>query len=372
MENVVALINLHDSTNLGLLTDNRPVASTTFLGRYTFIDFAISNVINSGIDKLGILIKDNARSVLKHLGNNTAYLKNPKTGRQNICINEKGLTNQEFNTDIHNIKANDWYFYDNETKYVIVTGINQLMRIDYNECLKEHIASGRKISLIYSKINNGEDETFFGSTQIILNNLGDVQKMEDFTGKAKNFNLSADAYIFNIDKFREIILKSDSISQMFELKDVLKYMVSLGENVHGIKHDGFVYRLNSLKSYFDLSLNLVKNSEYKDLFKKDWPIFTLSHNSRPTYFGDKCEITDCLFANGSKIDGTVKNSVLSRNVTIEEGAIVENCVVFTNTVIKKGVHVKNCIIDKHCTLQNKKVVSGTLKNPLYIHQGAKI
>ena len=87
MNNVVALINLHGNANLGLLTKQRPIASTTLLGRYAFIDFALSNLTNSGIDEIGILIQDHSRSIIKHLGGKNTYLKNPKTGFQNLFLN---------------------------------------------------------------------------------------------------------------------------------------------------------------------------------------------------------------------------------------------------------------------------------------------
>ena len=120
MNNVVALIDLHNTTNLGELTKNRPIASTTFLGRYAFIDFTLSNISNSGIDEIGILVQDHSRSIIKHLGGKNTYLRNPKTGFQSIFLNERGLLNPEFNTDINNILENDWFLYDNAVKYIIV------------------------------------------------------------------------------------------------------------------------------------------------------------------------------------------------------------------------------------------------------------
>ena len=108
------------------------------------------------------------------------------------------------------------------------------------------------------------------------------------------------------------------------------------------------------------------------LFPKDWPVYTLTHDTRPVLYGEKCDVKESLIANGCTINGTVKHSVLSRDVVIEEGAIVENSVLFTNTVVKKGVHLKNCVVDKHCVFENKKEVSGTKDEPLYIPQGARI
>ena len=63
MNNVLALIDLYDNSDLGLLTRDRPLASTTFLGRYAFIDFALSNLSNSGIDNICVLAKNHSNSI---------------------------------------------------------------------------------------------------------------------------------------------------------------------------------------------------------------------------------------------------------------------------------------------------------------------
>ena len=88
MNNVLALIDLYDGGELGLLTNEKPLASTTFLGRYAFIDFVLSNLSNSGIDQIGVLVKNHANSIYKHISNTNTYLANPKTGSLNLLINE--------------------------------------------------------------------------------------------------------------------------------------------------------------------------------------------------------------------------------------------------------------------------------------------
>ncbi len=78
MANVVGLINLHSDVSLKGLTERRPVASVSFLGRYGVIDFVLSNFSNSRIDKVGILVKEKPRSLLKHIGSGNAWNFNSK------------------------------------------------------------------------------------------------------------------------------------------------------------------------------------------------------------------------------------------------------------------------------------------------------
>ena len=372
MNGVFGLVNLHNCQNLGELTDNRPVASTTFLGRFTFIDFALTNFTNSGIDQIGILVKDQARSILKHLGGKSVYLKNTKRGYQNIFINEKGFKNEQFNTDVHNIKQNDWFMFEKYFKYVVISGVNCVMKINYEDAIKEHIKSGREISVIYADVKDGDNKSYFESNELVIDSIGDVQKVSDFECKHKKANISTESFIFNIETLKQIIENSDQISELYSLEDLLKYGIKNGRKVHAIKYDGYFRRFASLEDYFNNSREFFDDKVIKLLRDPEWPIYTRAHDTRPSFYGEKCDVQSTILANGCIINGKVKNSIISRRVTIEEGAIVEDSIIFTNTVIKSGVHVKNCVIDKHCCLENKKLVSGTKEKPLYIHQGAKL
>lgn len=374
MNNVVALIDLHNKTQLGLLTKNRPIASTTFLGRYAFIDFTLSNLSNSGIDEVGILVQDHSRSIIKHLGGKNTYLRNPKTGFQNIFINEQGLVNAEFNTDVNNIIENDWFLYDNNVKYILVCPVNYLMHVDYNEIMKEHIASKRKVSILVSDINNADDSSFMHCDKVTVDPIGDVQKIEDNDGKEKIATVSLETYIFNCDFLRDCLAKVRGISSLFSITDMIKYIGSYVEKVNAIKFAGYVRRFASLKNYYDTSMSFLgNNNQYINLlFPAGSAVYTLTHNSRPVIYGEKCEVDNSLIANGCTINGTVHHSILSRDVVIDEGAIVEDSIIFTNTHVKTGVHLKNVVVDKHCVFEFKKDVGYSDGEPLYIPQGAHI
>ncbi len=373
MKNVIALVNLHTSSNLGVLTESRPIASTTFLGRYAFMDFALSNLTNSGIDNIGILVKDHSRSIIKHLGSGeSTYLKNPKTGFQSVFINEDGLNNPIFNTDINNILNNDWFLYEKSAKYILVVPTDFIYKADFRKILEEHIQSQRVCSIVYHEVNHA-DKAYLGCDLVTVDALNNVQKFETNNGENPHAYVSLDTYIFNVDYLREMIGKIPYISKIFTLKDLMHFVCNYKEKIHAINYQGYCRHFGSLQDYYRYSFELLDNEEYaEELFTEDWIFYTTTHNSMPVLYGTNCDVHDSLLANGSKIDGTVKHSILARNVVVEEGAEVEDSIIFTDTVIKKGCKVKNCIIDKHCIVQNKKEVIGTKDKPIYIPQGAKI
>jgi glucose-1-phosphate adenylyltransferase len=104
------------------------------------------------------------------------------------------------------------------------------------------------------------------------------------------------------------------------------------------------------------------------VFPDAWPIYTVSHNTAPARYGPKAVIKNSMIANGAKINGTVINSIISRNVVIEAGARVQNAIIFTDTLIGEQVIVQNAVIDKYVRVEKTKLLAGK-ETPLYIRQG---
>lgn len=370
MKNVLALVNLHDSQELGLLTEKRPLATTTFLGRYAIIDFALSNLSNSGIDDLGIMIKDNSRSIIKHIRNDNTYLKNTKTGVINLMINEEGIHNPFFNTDLNNIIQNDYFLYDTDAKYILIVPAGVIYQVDFKEVIDEHIKYGKKISVVYKKDKDCAKK-YFGLNKITINALGNVQKAEKIDPKDNEALVGLKTYVINKDALKEFIKKAKQLSNVYTLDELLYYLQKYTDTeIHAIEYKGHVAYPHTLEQYYDLSMT------FKDLFgkiddksaEKAWKIFTGTHDTRPVLYGEDCEISDSLISNGCTIRGKVKNSILGRNVKVEEGAVVENSIIFSDVIVKKGIHLNKVIADKLVHFETKEEV-GDGKDLVFIPQG---
>lgn len=371
MNDVVALIDLYSPNTLGLLTKDRPLASTTFLARYAFIDFALSNFSNSGIDNIGVLVKDHPNSINKHISNPNAYLSNPKTGFLSLFINEKGILNPIYNTDLNNIKGNDYFLYDDKIKYVVICDPSFVKKVDYRKILKEHKESGRLASLLYMHVENGNDYPL--AQKFTIDSLGDIQKIYT-SNDDRECEVSINVLVIDKAFLKELLSLSDSISVGYSIAELLTYCIKYVSKIHAIKYEGEVVLVNSLESYFKNSLEFVRRPELLMEFLNDpeWTFYTTTHNSRPVLYGPNSKVTSSIVANGAKIDGIVKNSIISRDVTIEEGAVVENCILFTHSVVKTGVHLKNVVCDKRVVFKSKEDVEGTEETPLYFPRGVNV
>ena len=122
MAKVVGLVNLHSDVSYKGLTERRPVASVSFLGRYGIIDFVLSNMSNSNVDTVGVLIKEKPRSLFKHLGTGNSWNFNSKSGGVSLLYNEKYANNPKYNHDINNL-------VENKTQSIKYSNIEKLCQI---------------------------------------------------------------------------------------------------------------------------------------------------------------------------------------------------------------------------------------------------
>ena len=120
------------------------------------------------------------------------------------------------------------------------------------------------------------------------------------------------------------------------------------------------------------SLALSNKSVRDDLFHYNHPVFTKVRDRVPTYYGESCEIDDCIVADGCMLEGKATNCVLFRQVTLESGSEIENCLVMNDTVIGENCQLKYVILDKDVVVRPGSKLIGTPSNPIIIRRGEMV
>ena len=370
MAKVLGFCNMHDSPRLGKLTEKRPIGTVSFLGRYGLMDFTLSNFSNSGINSVGILVDRWLHSVISHVRDGSIWINNTKTGGQRLFFNEN-LPSHKFNTDINNLLANRLHFEDQDADYVIFAPAFFLMSIDFRKYIEMHIDSGREISLIYKHSKNAKKE--FLNCDIVKVEKGLVKDFNINTGTAKENNISLEIFIFNYKTLVELVNKTREISTLFNIRDLVNYCATNKlYQVNAFSFDGYVAPILTFDDFTKVSMDLLSYENRKQLFKEDWPIYTTTHNTPPAQYGPKAEVRNSFVANGSRIKGTVINSVISRDVVVEEGAVVKNCILFSGTKVGKDTKLEYIVSDKNVKIREVREIVGEPDNFIYISFGANI
>lgn len=366
MPRFLGLVNLHNSPQIHGLTESRPLASASFLGRFAFVDFPLSNFSNSKIDNIGILVKEKPRSLIKHIGSGKMWNTNTKIGSLSLMYNEKYARDLQYNHDINNIIENKWVIDQSEADYILIAPCHLIYRLDFSNVLEQHISRNASVTMIYKKIIEECDE-FIDCDALELGENNKVVSIKKNFGSVKEANISLETYVISRDVLEKMLVESKDSSKFFSIRDMLAHMIDKID-IDTYEFDGYVRNFNSLEHYYRYSLEFLKN-ENIELMDEDWPIFTRTYDTPPVYYGKNASVRNSLIANGSIIEGKVESSVISRMVHIEEGAIVRNSIIFSEATITKDTVVENCIVDKKATIKFVKILEGDSKNPLYIEEG---
>ncbi len=371
MNKVIGICDLHNDPHLGELTKNRPLGAVTFLGRYGLIDFTLSNFSNSHIDKVYVLVRKGIVALRKHIGSGSIWTNNTKLGYVELLINEKGLTNKAFNTDINNIKSGldiDELDFD---QAVIAPGY-MLSSMDFRPLVSKHITSGAAITCIYKHVDNA-DKDYFQCDKYKLDSDNHIVKSSKNHGRTDEADISLDTFIISKKALLKLIKDSSKVSELYSIKDMVNHYIEDGSyDVRGIEFNGYVVPILTLEGYVSHSLNLLNYHIRNQLFFEDWPIYTTTHNTPPALYGKDADVQNSFIANGAIVKGKVYNSIISRDVVIEKGSDVRNSIIFTKTLIGKDTKLDHVLIDKNVKVLNVKKMVGSEEDIIVISQGATI
>ena len=352
------------------LEDYRPIGAFSFLGRYRVIDFPISNLSNSDIDRIQVYVKEKPRTLVAHLGTGRHYNINSKSGKLQILFSDVDQRNNIYNTDIASYYENLECIEAMHHEYVVITPDYMVYSADFSKLIEQHIQSEADITLLYHAVDNAK-EAYLNCSILNLNKQKGVLSIEPNHGNAKNRNIFMDTYIMKKNLLIDLIKKARAISSAFTLADIIN---ALQEelDVRGIAHHGFFASITDFQSYYDANMELIDIKTAQTLFNPEWPIFTRTNDSCPTHYYETADICNSVVSNGCQIEGTIENSIIGRGCVIRKGAVIKNSVVLSGAEIGEGVHVENQVVDKLVKIHHVKEVVSAAGHPGYIKRGDRI
>lgn len=349
------------------LEDYRPIGAFSFLGRYRVIDFPISNLSNSDIDRIQIYVQEKPRTLVSHIGTGRHYNINSKSGRLQILFSDTAKRNDIYNTDIAAYYENLECIEAMHHEYVVITPDYMVYSADFSTLIAQHIDSGADITLLYHSVDNAK-EAYLNCNILNLNKQRGVLSIEPNHGNAKNRNIFMDTYIMKKDLLVDLIKKARATSSAFTLTDIINELHN-DLDVRGISHRGFFASITDFQSYYDANMDLINIKTAQTLFDSEWPIYTRTNDSCPTHYYGTAEIRNSVVSNGCQVEGTIENSILGRGCIIHKGAVIKNSVVLADAEIGEGVHVENQVVDKLAKILHVKEVVSDPALPGYIKRG---
>lgn len=361
--------NIHDD-NVPELVRERTLGSIPVGGRYRLIDFPLSNMVNSGIDTVGIITKSNYQSLMDHVGSGKDWDLARKDGGV-IILPPYGdkQSSSLYTTRLEALKGITSFLFRADEEYVVMTDCDSISRINYNDVIESHIRNRADITIIYKKKEKAESFPRAVTTFDIENDRIVSVAFKD-RNVEKGENVCTNVFVMKKTLLQNIVMDSISHNKHHFMSDVVATNLK-GMKIMGYEHKGFYAGITSFQAYFDSNMKLLDKDVRNEIFG-DRSVFTKIRDSAPTKFGNSAIVKNSMIADGCEIEGEVENSIIFRNVKVARGAVVKNSIIMQNTVLGENSTL-NCIItDKNVVIRDRKVLSGSENHPFYVGKGIMI
>lgn len=351
----IVFANSHDEL-LSKLTEKRSMASVPFGGRYRLIDFTLSNLVNAGVSNVGIITKENYRSLMDHLGSGRFWDLDRKSGGIHILPPYNISGARRYNDFIEALHGASDFIRRSNAEYMVVCNGDVVANIDISAVFEAHISNAADITLVYC--NGACPEGRLDTATYEMDNEGRITSVSATCNSGETVCYGLDVMIISRTLLSELVSDAYSGEGMEINRDILAKNVSRLK-IFGFKHNGYAAFMCGERAFYKANMELLQADVRKDLFNKQRPVFTKTRDDMPTRYGTKSSVENSFIAEGCVIDGTVKNSILFRGVKVAKGAVVENSIIMQGSSIESEAKLDYVIADKNVAIGSEMIIKGT-------------
>ena len=344
----------------------RTLSATHFAGRYRLVDFTLSNMVNSKIYTIGIVLNSHYQSLISHIGMGKEWNLARKLGGVTFfppyLTDERRIVNDELDGPLSRAAE---FIAGTNADYVVLADSSIAYNMDYRSAIEAHFSSGADVTAIYAKKTPMDEERQHSVSFLIDkdNCVRDIFLASSITGESR---ISLGAYIMHKKYFLQLT-SGESNCGILKFSTVLLARALDRLKVNAFEFVGYSAQICSLGTYFNYNMEMLDNEKRNALFDyENRRIFTSRRDSLPTKYGKEADVTNSIIAEGCRIDGTVKNSVICRNVVINEGAIVKNCILHDAVTVEKNAELDWVIADNDVIITANRSMIGYSTYPVYI------
>ena len=341
-------------SRMEVLTDFRAKPALPYAGVYRLIDISLSNLRNSGISDVRVVVQYETNSIVDELANGRPWdLDRTHGGLQVIPPQQHGADEDQDhlvpkgNADA--ILANLDVIRKADPDVVLVLSADHIYRLDYNLPIEQHLESGADVTLVTTRVPI-EEASNYGTCRVD----GDG-RVTDFVYKPEESEsdiVTTEVFVYNphslIQTLQRIAKEKNGHLEDFG-HELIPSLVESGK-VFEYRLDGYWKDVGRPEAYFHSHMELLDEKPGLDLDDAAWPVFTLEHQRLPARIYKSARIEESLISPGCHVRGAVERSVLAPGAIVEEGATVRNAIVLEGTVVRSGATVQYAIVDRHVTV----------------------
>jgi len=348
------------------LTLERTKPSVPFGGKYRIIDFALSNLVNSGIYAIYVLVQYKSQSLIEHV--RTTWSKGAVLPKHFVTVVPPQMRKKQewYRGTADSIYQNINLIYDFKPRIVAIFAGDHVYRMNIREMIDYHIRKKAHLTISVIPVE-GRQASEFGVVGIDEHCRVTRFEEKPAVSKHKTVFASMGNYVFDTD-FLINVLEEDAqrdTGRDFG-KDIIPHLIKKHARAYAYdfsknkipslkKHEaGYYWRdVGTIASYWQAHMDLLGREPRLELDNAHWPIYASNLDSPPAY-SIGSEIENSLVCEGSKIyDAKIKNSIIGRSVKIEPGSLIEDSIVMDFAHIHRSSRIRRAIVDRFNILQRE-------------------
>jgi len=350
----------------------RTLSATRFAGRYRTVDFMLSNMVNSRIYTIGMILNSHYQSLISHIGMGKEWDLARKSGGVTFFppyhADERRSVNSELDGPLQRAAE---FIAELKADYIVLADSSVIYNMDYRAAVEAHKKSCADITAIYAKktISSTERDN---AVALDIDDDGRVRNIVKSPLSTDPINLSLGAYIMQKRFFIQLTAGEKNCG-MLRFSGVLLADALERLNIVAYEFKGYAAHICSIESYFRYNMDMLDTEKRNALFGFEGrQIFTNRRDSLPTKYGKHAEIKNSIVADGCQIEGTVINSIICRSVRIGPDAIVKNCILQDDTLVGKDSTLDCVIADRSVVISENRNMVGYRTYPVYIERSRVI
>lgn len=369
-----------EGSRLKALTAWRAKPAVPFGGKYRIVDFALSNCVNSGLRRIGVLTQYKSHSLIRHLQRAWSFMRAEIGEFVEILPAQQRTHKKEwYQGTADALFQNLDIVLRHNPKYVIVLGGDHIYTMDYSAMLLHHVETGADFTVGCIEVPREEASEFgvmsVDSDMRITKFTEKPAKPEAMPGKPDTALASMGIYVFSTEYLFKILKEDAEVagsSHDFG-KDIIPSNIHHSQAMaypfrNELGEPGYWRDVGTVDSYWKSNMELCAIDPELNLYDRDWPIWTYQPQSPPAKFifddeGRRGEAIDSLISAGCIISGArVKRSVVFFGCTVESYSLVKDCVILPKVSIGKNCRITRAVIDKACVIPDDTIIGEDLED----------
>jgi glucose-1-phosphate adenylyltransferase len=349
-----------NSSRMKELTRNRAAAALPIAGAYRSIDFALSSMSNSQINKVAVITQYNSKSLSEHLNSSKWWDFGRKQGGLFVFTpTQTQGNNYWYRGTADAIAQNVDFLKTSHEPYVIIANGDCVYKMDMNKLLEYHIEKNADITIVTKDLGEVDDPSRFGVVSVDSSGL--ITEFEEKPLVTSKTLVSTGIYVVRRRQLIEMIERAGAEDGFDLVKDIFIRYKGL-KKIYSYPMDSYWSNITAVDSYFKTNMDFL-NTDIRRYFFNEYPaVMSKIDDLPPAKFNAGSNVRNSLIASGCIINGEVSDSLLFKEVYVGNNSVIRNSIILNDVYIGDNAYIENCIVESHDTISANANYTGTPDN----------